>query len=168
MFDLSSLLSYPLVTVFIMPIEAIASFIANFVILKKTDVNQMRIATRDYNAFMKEYRQAMRERDQAKVDKLKKKMKSVQDPYTKAQKERLRVSFSYLLPLTGIYYVLGYLIGFTKIIAVSPYNFNLLLITAVQPFHSGFGLTLFSWYFLTYTVFNLVVSRIMGTSITIQ
>ncbi|MDG6933603.1 MAG: hypothetical protein JRN68_02785 [Nitrososphaerota archaeon] len=47
MFDLSSLLSYPLVTVFIMPIEAIASFIANFVILKKTDVNQMRIATRD-------------------------------------------------------------------------------------------------------------------------
>jgi uncharacterized membrane protein (DUF106 family) len=184
MFELSSLLSFPLAMVIVFPVEIMASFIANFVILKKTDVNQMRIATRDYNAFMKEYRQAISQKDQARVDKLKKKMKSVQDPYTKAQRERLRITFSYLLPLSGLYYLLGFLIGFSSIIAVSPYEFNLLIVSAshvslVNLFqklgiqssvllsipYAG-GMSLFTWYFLTYTGVNLLMSRAMGTSFT--
>lgn len=171
-FPLSFLLTYPWIAAFVLPVEVAISFLANYIIVKKTDVNQMRIVTKEYQAFMKEYRQAVMQKDQAKVDKLKKKMKSVQDPYMKAQRERMRVTLSYLFPLTLIYFALAFVVGFRTLVAVSPYQIPALplpqlpFIEALTQFHSGYGMPLFTWYFLTYTAVNLLISRIMGTSLT--
>jgi uncharacterized membrane protein (DUF106 family) len=170
LFELSTLLTFPWIAIIVIPIEIASSFVANYVIVKKTDVNQLRVATIEYQSFMKEYRQAVMQKDQAKVDKLKKKMKSVQDPYMKAQRERMRVSFSYLFPLTLIYFALAFAVGFRTLVAVSPYKIPALplpqlpFIEALTPFHSGFGMPLFTWYFLTYTAVNLLISRLMGTT----
>jgi len=70
LFELSTLLTFPWIAIIVIPIEIASSLVANYVIVKKTDVNQLRVATIEYQSFMKEYRQAVMQKDQAKVDKL--------------------------------------------------------------------------------------------------
>ncbi|MDG6939520.1 MAG: DUF106 domain-containing protein [Nitrososphaerota archaeon] len=162
------LLHFPLAALTVLPIEVTTGTVANFIMKKKLNLSQAKQVTKEFSAFQKEYREALRSKDQAKVDKLKKKQKTMQDSMMKVNSERMRVTLIYLFPLIIIYYAVGYLIGFNTIVAASPYHLSLYFISTVvtSEVPVGFGMSLFTWYFISYFTVNLVLSRLMGTSLT--
>ncbi|MEM0287702.1 MAG: EMC3/TMCO1 family protein [Nitrososphaerota archaeon] len=167
MIDPSVFATFPFAALTVLPIEIATGLVANFIMKKKLNLEQARQVTREFSEFQKEYREALRNKDQAKLDKLKKRQRAVQEAYMKVNSERMKVTFIYLFPLVAIYYLVGYIIGFRTVVAASPYQFNLILISATNSpiVPAGlFGMSLFTWYFISYFAVNLLLGRLMGTT----
>jgi uncharacterized membrane protein (DUF106 family) len=112
----------------------------------------------EVNAFNKEKRAATLAKDQAKLEKLKKREPAVRQEQAKISLARMKVSFVTIVPLFLVYYLMAtFLGGYGTIVAITP--FPNILITG-----SHGEMVLFWWYFLSSFAFSSILSRLLHTT----
>lgn len=152
----------PASTVFILLLALALNFIANFVIKKKVNLEYAREVQAAYSAFQKEFREALRSGDRAKIEKMKKKEKQIRDMMMKVSSERMKASFYFLIPFMIIFFALNFIFS-GKVVALSPFQFNLWFVRTIAQVDGFYGLDFISWYIVTSIALNLIVSKIMKT-----
>jgi len=119
------------------------------------DVEEARRVAREAKAFRRELLDAIKKGDEAKVEKLRKKEKSIQQMEIKSSNQRLKATFIFIIPFWFIYLFISSLIGPTTTVAFSPLPL---------PF-IGDKLQLFWWYLITSFAFATIITKLVGTSI---
>lgn len=150
----------PISTIFILLLALALSFIANFIISKKVNLEYAREVQIIYKNFQKEFREALKSGDKAKIEKMKKKEKQIRDMIMKVSNERMKASFYYLIPFLVLFFLLNHVFA-GKVVALSPFQFNLWFIRTVAEVDGLYGLDFVSWYVITSIVLNLIISKLM-------
>lgn len=152
----------PASTIFILLLALALNFIANFVISKKVNLEYAREVQAVYSTFQKEFREALKSGDRARIEKMKRKEKQMRDMMMKVNSERMRASFYYLIPFMIIFFVLNSVFS-GKVVALSPFQFNLWFVRTVAQVDGFYGLDFISWYIVTSIALNLIISKLMKT-----
>ncbi|MEM0123064.1 MAG: EMC3/TMCO1 family protein, partial [Conexivisphaerales archaeon] len=82
----------------ILGVAAASSLISNAFTRAKVDLKASNETMKAYNEFLKEYRQTLKTGDKAKIEKLEKKQKQMQEMTMKVQMDRMKVSLYLLIP----------------------------------------------------------------------
>lgn len=146
----------------ILMVAAASSLISNAFTRAKVDLKASNETMKAYNEFLKEYRQTLKTGDKAKIEKLEKKQKQMQEMTMKVQMDRMKVSLYLLIPFLVLFYLLSYFFG-ASIVAISPFKFSIFYFEAVKPISIGYGMNFVTWYILTSFFTNLIASKIFGT-----
>lgn len=122
------------------------------------DLDAERRMKAELNAFNKEKRDAQLAKDNAKLEKLKKKELAMVQARSKVQLARTKVTFITIVPLFLIYYLMAsFLGGYGSIVAVSPIPIPYLV--------GGSGvMVLFWWYIIGSFTLSSLLSRLMHTN----
>lgn len=149
---------------FLIFLMAIAlNLVANFVIKRKVNLEYAREVQANYSAFQKEFREVLKSGDKAKIEKMKKKEKHMREMMMKVNSERFRASLYYLIPFMALFFLINSVYA-GKVVALSPYEFNLLFVRTIAQIDGVFGMDFISWYIVTSFVSNLIISKLMGTT----
>ena len=116
------------------------------------DIEKMKSATKEINAWRKELDKAKKANDEKMIAKLMKKQQAIMKLQSKMTWDRTKVSFLFLAPFWLVWAILSGFFG-QAIVAVSPFTFPW-LIDEKLPF--------FSWYILCSFASGLPFSRILG------
>jgi len=81
----------------------------------------------------------------------------------KVNSERMKASLYFFIPFIILFIAINSIFG-GKIVALSPFQFNLWFVKTIAPVDGLFGLDFISWYILTSISSNLIISKLMGTS----
>jgi uncharacterized membrane protein (DUF106 family) len=116
---------------------------------------KMKAEISQYQADLKE---AVRTKDKAKEEKLKKKQLAINQMNTKLSTARLRVTAITFVPFIVLYYVMaGFLGGFSVVVANSPIPIPILVSsTGTMP--------LFWWYSISSLTFSPMLTKLFGTT----
>ncbi len=152
----------PASTIFILLLALALNFVANFVIKKKVNLEYAREVQAAYSAFQKEFREALKSGDRARIEKMKRKEKQMRDMMMKVNSERMRASFYYLIPFMVIFFALNSIFS-GKVVALSPFQFNLWFVRTIAQVDGFYGLDFISWYIVTSIALNLIISKLMKT-----
>lgn len=122
------------------------------------DLKAERKMRSEINQYQSELREAMRAKDKAKEEKLRKKQAAVNQMNTKVSTARLRVTAITFVPFIVLYYIMaGFLGGFSVTVANSPIPIPYLV--------SAQGtLPLFWWYSISSLTFSPMLTKLFGTS----
>ena len=153
----------PISTLLILLIAVMLNLISNFVIKKKVNLEYAREVQTAYNAFQREFREALKSGNLEKIEKLKKKEKQMREMMLKVNSERMKASLYFFIPFIILFIAINSIFG-GKIVALSPFQFNLWFVKTIAPVDGLFGLDFISWYILTSISSNLIISKLMGTS----
>ena len=148
----------------ILVIAVCMNLVSNYIIKKRVDVKAERMVRAEYNAVMKEYREALSSGDQARIDRAKKRQKVAQEMMMKQSSVRMKSTFYFLLPFTLVYFAASYVIGFGTHTAISPYAFDLYLVRSSVPMGGYYAMDLITWWIVVSFASNLIIARAMGTS----
>ena len=122
------------------------------------DIGKERSMKAEVAAFKKEKLEATKAKDQAKLERLKKRDTTMTQMEAKISKARLKVTVLTIIPLFGVYYLMAtFLGGYGVIVAVSPVPIPLI----VGP--NG-EMVLIWWYFLCSFFSSSVLSRLLRTT----
>ncbi len=153
----------PVSTIFILLLALALNFVANWVIKKKVNLEYAREVQAAYSAFQKEFREAIKSGDKERIEKMKKKEKQMREAMMKVNSERMRASLYYLVPFMIIFFALNSVFS-GKVVALSPFQFNLWFVRTIASVDGLFGLDFISWYIVTSIALNLIISKLMKTT----
>ena len=153
----------PTSTIFILLLALSLNYVANFTIKKKVNLEYAREVQAAYSAFQKEFREALKSGDKARIEKMKKKEKQMREMMMKVNSERMRASLYYLIPFMIIFFALNSVFS-GKVVALSPFGFNLWFVRTIAPVDGFFGMDFISWYIITSVALNLIISKLMKTT----
>lgn len=144
---------------FIVSITSIAlAVVTQLVTRRVVDLKAERKMRAEITQYQSELRDAMRTKDKAKEEKLKKKQAAINQMNAKVSTARLRVTAITFVPFIVLYYVMaGFLGGFSVTVANSPIPIPYLV--------SAQGtMPLFWWYSISSLTFSPMLTKIFGTS----
>ncbi len=132
--------------------------VTQLVTIRFVDLKAERKMRAEINQYQSELREAMRAKDKAKEEKLRKKQVAINQMNTKVSTARLRVTAITFVPFIVLYYVMaGFLGGFSVTVANSPIPIPFLV--------SAQGtLPLFWWYSISSLTFSPMLTKLFGTS----
>ena len=127
------------------------------------DLNKERRMRAELNAFNKEKREATLAKDQAKLEKLKKRELAMRQEQAKVSTARLKVTGITFVPLLAVYYLMAtFLGGYNVIVAYSPIPIPII---AAPTLTAGvWEVSFFWWYFLSSFAFSSLLSRLLHTN----
>jgi len=146
-------------TTFIVTATALALGIATQVLtLRLVNLKAERRMRAEISQFQAEMREAVRSKDKAKEEKLKKKNLQIQQMNTKVSTARLKVTAITFVPFLVLYYLMaGFLGGFGVTVAYSPIPIPYIVsATGTVP--------LFWWYSISSLTFSPMLTKLFGTS----
>jgi len=154
-FDIGlSLSSMPTSTIFIALIAIGADVVASLARVKLSDMDMIRRINREVKQWNREYMKAIKENDQAKLAKLKRKEKQIKQLQAKLSYEMFKPTLIFMLPFLLLWYVLIFLVGAETVVAVMPIQIPLIFITV------GKELQLFWWYLISSIAFSTLVMKL--------
>lgn len=122
------------------------------------DLAKERRMKAELNAFNKEKRQATLAKDNAKLEKLKKRELPMRQAQSKVQLARTKVTFITIVPLFLVYYLMAsFLGGYGSIVAVSPVPIPVLVGTNGE-------MVLIWWYIIGSFTLSSLLSRLLHTT----
>ncbi len=154
----------PYSTAFVALVALALNVIANAVTRATMDVDMYRRVQREYAEYQRQLRAAIRSGDPEKAEKVRRRYKPVEEQMLRLQMDRLRISLYYLIPFIILYYLLAWFMGNVPV-AISPYEFNLWIVSATVPIGPGYGMNMVTWYIFTSIAFSVVVTRIFGLQV---
>jgi len=157
--------SIPTITFIVLAITVVMNTISNYVIKMKVDIKAEKAVRSEYNVIMREYREAISSKDEAGIEKVKKKQKVIQERMMKQSSARMKSTLYFLLPFSAVWLILGWLVGLNAPTAISPYAFDFYIVKAVDPSGPFYTMSLFTWYFIVSFLTQTVISRLMGTNV---
>lgn len=137
--------------------------LTNVLTRRFVDLEAERRMKAEINQHNKELRQAVKNKDKGKEDKLRKKDLQIKKMSAKVQTARLRVTGLTFIPFIALYYLMAnFLGGFNVIVAYSPVPIPYI----INEFSPGLGgpVTLFWWYFLSSITFSGLLTKLLRTS----
>jgi uncharacterized membrane protein (DUF106 family) len=146
-------------TTFIVTATALALGIATQILtLRLVDLKAERRMRAEISQFQSEMREAVRAKDKAKEERLKKKNLQIQQMNTKVSTARLKVTAITFVPFLLLYYLMaGFLGGFGVTVAYSPIPIPYIVsATGTVP--------LFWWYSISSLTFSPMLTKLFGTS----
>lgn len=149
--DLSTI---PASTIFIALVAIGADVVASIARVKLSDMDMIRRINKEVKQWNKEYVKAMKENDQAKLSKLKRKEKQIKQLQAKMSYEMFKPTLIFMLPFFLLWYVLMFLVGADTVVAVMPVQISLGFITI------GKDLQLFWWYLISSFAFSTFTMKI--------
>ncbi|MGC9116098.1 MAG: EMC3/TMCO1 family protein [Conexivisphaera sp.] len=154
----------PYSTLFVAAVALALNVVANAVTRATMDVEMYRRVQREYQEYQRQLRAALREGDPGKAEKVRKRYKPVEEQMLRLQLDRMKVSLYYLIPFIILYYILAWFMGQVPV-AVSPYSFDLLIVSTTMPCGPGFAMNMVTWYIFTSIAFSVVVTRLFGLQV---
>lgn len=154
----------PYSTLFIALVALALNLIANAVTRATIDIDLYRRIQREYSEYQRQLRAALREGDMEKVEKIRKRYRPVEERMLTLQLDRMKVSLYYLIPFIILYYILAWFMGPTPV-AVSPFEFDLWIVSATSPLGPGFAMNMVTWYIFTSVAFSVVITRLFGLQV---
>lgn len=154
----------PVATLLIAGLAILVNILTSLVRKRFTNIERSRRTQKEVKEFNSDLRNAIMSKDKAKEEKLRKKQKSINEMQMKMFSENMRASIIFMLPFFAVWSILTGYFGYEVIMAYSPLDLPLL---------GGSGiifskeLNFFWWYFLSSMTFNGVLSKILGTGMTI-
>ena len=138
-------------------------FVTQVVTRRVVDLDKERRMRAEVNAFNKEKREATLAKDEAKLEKLKKRELAVRQEQAKVSTARLKVTGITFVPLLVVYYLMAtFLGGYGVIVAYTPIPIPVI---AAPTLNSGiFEVSLFWWYFLSSFTFSTMLTRLLHTT----
>ncbi|MDP7981620.1 MAG: EMC3/TMCO1 family protein [Conexivisphaerales archaeon] len=161
---LDALRVMPYSTLFVAAVALALNVVANAVTRATMDIDMYRRVQKEYSEYQKQLRAALRTGDPDKADKVRKRYKPVEEQMLKLQMDRMKISFYYLIPFIVLYYLLAWFMGQVPV-AVSPYHFNLLIVSATTPLGPGYAMNMVTWYIFTSVAFSVIVTRLFGLQV---
>ncbi len=139
------------------------SLLTNLITRRFVDLKKERRMKVEINQHNKELREAVKSKDKAKEDKLRKKDLQMRQMQAKVSTSRLKVTGITFIPLLAVYYFMANVLGgFNVIVAYSPVPIPYII---TQFSAAGGGpVTLFWWYFLSSFTFSGLLTKLLGTS----
>ncbi|GBC74991.1 hypothetical protein HRbin06_00300 [archaeon HR06] len=124
-----------------------------------TNIDRLRRMNMELKAWREELREAMLSRDKAKIEKLKKKEKVMNQIQSAMLWENLKPSIFFIIPFFLLWYFMSHLIGLETIIALSPIPIPLIF------FQIGPPLNLWWWYLICSLAFSSTIIKLMKVDI---
>ena len=152
-------------TTFVVTATALALGIATQILtLRLVDLKAERRMRAEISQFQSEMREAVRAKDKAKEEKLKKKNLQIQQMNTKVSTARLKVTAITFVPFLVLYYLMaGFLGGFGVPVAYSPIPIPY-IVSAISSSTSTGAIPLFWWYSISSLTFSPMLTKLFGTS----
>ena len=146
-------------TTFIVSAMALALGIATQILtLRLVDLKAERRMRAEITQYQSDLREAMKAKDKAKEEKLKKKNTQIQQMNAKVSTARLRVTAITFIPFIALYYLMaGFLGGFGVTVAHSPIPIPYIVSTTGT-------VPLFWWYTISSLTFSPLLTKLFGTS----
>ncbi|MDV3243647.1 MAG: EMC3/TMCO1 family protein [Nitrososphaerales archaeon] len=134
----------------------------NLLTIRFVDLGKERRMKAEISQHNKDLREAVRSKDKAKEERLKKKDIQIKQMNAKVSTARLRVTAITFIPFIVLYYLMaGFLGGFGVTVAHSPIPIPYI----VSNFGaSGGDVPLFWWYTISSLTFSPLLTRLFGTS----
>jgi uncharacterized membrane protein (DUF106 family) len=148
---------------FIVTITALGlSLLTNLITRRFVDLQKERRMKAEISQHNKELREAVKNKDKAKEDKLRKKDLQMRQMQARVSTSRLKVTGITFIPLLAVYYFMANLLGgFNVTVAYSPVPIPYI----ISEFSAAGGpVSLFWWYFLSSFTFSGLMTKLLGTS----
>ena len=144
---------------FIVSMTSIALAVVTQLVTKRmVDLNAERKMRTEFAQYQADLRDAVRTKDKAKEERLKKKQAAMTQMNTKVSFARLKVTAITFIPFIALYYIMaGFLGGFSVTVSFSPLPIPF-LVTAQGT------LPLFWWYSISSVTFSPMLTKLFGTS----
>jgi uncharacterized membrane protein (DUF106 family) len=135
----------------------------NLLTLRFVDLAAERRMKAEISQHNTDLREAVRSKDKAKEEKLRKKDLQIKQMNAKVSTARLRVTAITFIPFIALYYLMaGYLGGFGVVVAHSPVPIPY-IVSNFDPV-SGGEIPLFWWYTISSLAFSPLLTRLFGTT----
>ncbi len=137
--------------------------ISNLLTRRLVDLDAERRIKAEINEYTRSLRAAMKAKDKALEEKLKKKESSINQMRLKMSSARSKIALYTLIPFIAGYYLVIYFIigGPTQVAVYSPF-FIPYIMTHVSS-TAGAGVYSWSWYFLSSLTFSGAITRLLKT-----
>lgn len=153
----------PVSTVLVTMTSVALGLVTQLVTKRVVDVNKEKRMRAELNAFNKEKREATLAKDQAKLEKLKKRELAMRQEQAKVSTARLKVTGITFVPLLVVYYLMAsFLGGYNVIVAYSPIPIPIIAAPTLIP--GVWEVSFFWWYFLSSFAFSSLLSRLFHTN----
>lgn len=146
-------------TTFIVTATALSlAIVTNLLTLRFVDLVAERRMRADISQYQSELREAIKAKDKAKEERLKKRDLQIKQMNAKLSTARLKVTAITFVPFIVLYYLMaGFLGGFSVTVAYSPVPIPYIVSsTGTVP--------LFWWYTISSLTFSPVLTRLFGTT----
>lgn len=146
-------------TTFIVTATALSlAIVTNLLTLRFVDLAAERRMRAEINQYQSELREAVKAKDKAKEERLKKRDLQVKQMNAKLSTARLKVTAITFVPFIVLYYLMaGFLGGFSVTVAYSPVPIPYIVsATGTVP--------LFWWYTISSLTFSPMLTRLFGTT----
>lgn len=150
-------------TTFIVTFTALGlGIVTNLLTIRFVDLGKERRMKAEISQHNKDLREAIKSKDKAKEEKLKKKDIQIKQMNAKVSTARLRVTAITFIPFILLYYLMaGFLGGFSVTVALSPIPIPYI----VPNFSGGVGnVALFWWYTISSLTFSPMLTKLFRTS----
>jgi len=153
-------MTYPIpISTILVTLTAVAVGLASNLLTRHfVDLKAERRVKAELDAFNKELKAAIREKDRDKEQRLRKKEQQMAQMRLKVSGARTKISLGTLVPFLAVYYALAaFLGGLTTVVAYSPIPI---------PYIVGPGgvVSLFWWYAMSSLTFAGIMTRLLGTA----
>ncbi len=125
-----------------------------------TDVKWTKRAQTELKDYNKELREAIKNRNKPKEEKMLKKKRQMDAMQAKLMMSNMKVSLLFMVPLMALWWLVSGIVGYETHVAVSPIPMYLPVIGAVGP-----ELNLFWWYMIASFAMSGIVTKATGTSL---
>jgi uncharacterized membrane protein (DUF106 family) len=152
-------LGIPLAPAVIVTLMALGlTIVTNLLTRRFVDLAAERRIKAEIAQYQAELREAIRKKDKAKEDRLKKRDLQIKQMNAKVSTSRLRVTAITFIPFIALYYLMaGLLGGFGAIVAYSPVPIPYIV-------SSDGTVPLFWWYTISSLAFSPMLTRLFGTT----
>lgn len=151
-------------TTFIVTATALGlAIVTNLLTIRFVDLTAERRMKAEISQHNAELREAIRSKDKAKEERLKKKDLQIKQMNAKVSTSRLRVTAITFIPFIALYYLMaGFLGGFGVTVALSPVPIPY-IVSNFDPV-SGGEVPLFWWYTISSLTVSPLLTKLFGTT----